>query len=96
MKLMLVLSILLSFHFASAHGSKSELVLAATVTAVDSFENEEPKEVVMAFNGLKSWVSGATIKVKLYYNSNENSISFDCEMVHSDGGSEEMVCTRKP
>ncbi|MGH1468235.1 MAG: hypothetical protein ACRBBP_05055 [Bdellovibrionales bacterium] len=85
--------ILLSFNFALAHGSKSELVLAATTVAVDSFQSDEADEVINAFNGMKAWVSGSVIKVKLYYNSNKDSFSYECEMVHSDGA-EEMVCIK--
>jgi|GEM_PF-3143134 len=93
MKKFIFVLTLLSFDFALAHGTKSELVLAATATAVDSFQNEESGDVIDAFNGLKSWVSGSVIKVKLYYNSNKNSFSYECEMIHSDGA-EEMVCVK--
>ena len=91
-----ILSLLVIFtsNMANAHGSKVELVERATVVALEAFEDVEPKEVVDAFNAVKSWVSGNQIKVKAYYNSNSNNIVYVCQMDHS-GEEEEMICEKQ-
>ena len=76
-----------------AHGSKIELVEQATVVALERFGVEEPEDVVNTFNAVKSWVSGSKIKVKAYFNTNANSVTYSCEMRHEDEV-EEMVCDR--
>ncbi|MCB0363101.1 MAG: hypothetical protein KDD35_10280 [Bdellovibrionales bacterium] len=76
-----------------AHGTKVEMVEAATSTALDKFATEESKVTVDAFNAVKSWVSGSQIKVKIYYNANANTIDYVCEMMHHDGN-EMMMCSK--
>ena len=77
-----------------AHGSKVETVEQATVVALEKFEKEETEAVVKAFNAVKSWVSGAKIKVKAYYKENEERVLYECQIKHV-AEEEEMVCDKQ-
>lgn len=92
MKKLFILSIMFPL-LAFAHGSKVEMVEAATSVALKKFSEEETKATVDAFNAVKSWVSGNQIKVKAYYNSNANTVDYVCEMMHHDG-EEMMMCSK--
>lgn len=94
----LLFIILFAFPCVSmAHGSKVDTVSTAISVAFGSFFEEEPKDIVKAFNAVKSWVSGSKIKVKVYYNSdtkyNAHFIYYICEVKHNNG-KEEMACAK--
>jgi hypothetical protein len=88
-----ILILILVPSFAFAQGSNIELVESAVSAALAKFSEEENKKAVDAFNAVKSWVSGAQIKVKVYYNANANTIDYVCEMMNH-GGTEMMMCSK--
>ncbi len=79
---LLIATMLLIPVMGFAHGTATEMVGASTVEALKKFSTDEVATVVSAFNGVKSWVSGATIKVKVYYDRNAKFIDYSCEMMH--------------
>jgi hypothetical protein len=92
-KLVVLLSLVPLVAFAGA--SKIENVGAATSEALKKFASEENKTYVDAFNGIKSWVSGNQVKVKVYYNANANTVDYVCEMMdHTGRGDEMMMCSK--
>jgi len=94
MKQLLSIAILSLLSLAAmAHGSKIDLAISAGFVALRDFEAQEPLATVNSFNAVKTWLSGNNIKVKIYFNSNANSILYKCEMDHS-GTQEQMVCAR--
>lgn len=89
----LMIMLLLAPVMVFAHGTATEMVGESTVEALKKFSTEENAKIVNTFNGVKSWVAGSTIKVKVYYDKNAKFLDYSCEMMHH-GNQEMLMCTK--
>ena len=76
---------------AMGHGKKLEMVDLSVSEALALFKSEADPATLQSFSGVKSWASGAKIKVRVYFNSNKDSIVYSCAMQHR-AGQETMKC----
>lgn len=91
-KIFLFLS-LLAPSVGFAHGSSIQMVSDSTTEALQKFESEEVSAAT-SFSGVKTWISGADAKVRVYYNNNADSIYYTCVMHHGDNGEEHLNCSK--
>lgn len=78
---------------AFAHGSAIQMVSDSTAAALEKFAGEE-KGPAASFSGVKTWLSGAEAKVRVYFNNNADSVYYTCTMQHESNGSEHLMCSK--
>ena len=76
---------------AFAHGSKTDTVAKATTKVIRTFSTEEADEVVDQFAGVKSWLEGEEVRVKVYLSASE--FLYACAWNHH--GAHELKCEKK-
>ena len=90
--LKIIFSLILSA-FVYAHGSKTKTVDDSVSMALTKFEAEQDSSIVDTFSGVKSWLSGSKVRVKIYYQMHQNHLLYTCESVHNNG-QDILQCTQ--
>lgn len=73
--------------FALAHGSKMDAVTNGVAAALAVFERDERDPVKSAFAGVKAWLEGKDIRVKVYL-SGQPELRYVCK------GHDDLVCEK--
>lgn len=89
---MCVASLLIS-SISFGHGDPIEAVDLAVASGLEKFSTTESQDVVSKFQGVKSWMSGSKVKVRVYV-KDLNDVNYTCVMDHDDGAEEKMTCTK--
>ena len=91
MKKILLMTSLLFCSTSFGHGNAIEAVDLAVSASLERFGVTESQSTLANFQGIKSWVSGAEVKVRIYVRDMED-INYTCFMDHDAGASEKMTC----
>ena len=91
-KFFLVAAILILPSLSFAHGSLLNLTKAAIDESLEVFVDSKAKDISDSFSGVKAWRSKTKIKVRIYFDENNQSVVYSCEMKHFQDGTEKMMC----
>ncbi|MCB9026753.1 MAG: hypothetical protein H6625_10575 [Bdellovibrionaceae bacterium] len=91
MKKLIIIASLLSSSASFGHGNPIEAVDLAISAGLKKISMTESHDVIDNFQGVKSWMSGAKVKVRIYIKE-MNEVNYECEMAHNKGEIERMVC----
>lgn len=80
---------------AFAHGVKVDMVAEGLTQAVATFKAREPSDVRKSFAGIKGWIEGHGVKVKVYL-SGDQAIRYTCtEDEDPSTGKDVFVCVKQ-
>lgn len=91
-----LVTIILGLLISSAsfgHGNPIEAVDLAVATGLEKFSTTESQQVISKFQGVKSWMSGSKVKVRVYV-KDMDAVNYECAMAHGEGEEEKMDCTK--
>ena len=94
MRKILIATSLLVCSVSFGHGNPIEAVDLSVASGLEKFATTESPDVVSGFQGVKSWMSGANVKVKVYVKDMDD-VNYNCVMDHSNGSEEKMTCTKQ-
>ena len=77
---------------AWAHGNKFSMTAEAISAAGEKFEVDE-KASLKLFTGVKGWLDGDKVQVKVYLSDN-TTVGYTCAMMEMNGDDDMMMCSR--
>jgi hypothetical protein len=79
---------------AFAHGTKLEQVSKSTVTVLDQLTKEDNDAILDGFTGIKTWIDGDKIQVKVYLAAPAAALLYTCIDHHMPDGTPMTMCSK--